>query len=120
MVRHPHFTQPIFVKFPRPAVLSGREGVERFPPAHELPFAEAVIRQLRVLDRKVSAEAVHALVDGRREDDVRRALGATRRERPADAVAFFAACLGRRVIGETVAVRRGIPAVKRGSDGYGF
>jgi hypothetical protein len=120
MVRHPHFTQPIFVKFPRPAVLSGREGVERFPPAHELPFAEAVIRQLRVLDRKVSAEAVHALVDGRREDDVRRALGATRRERPADAVAFFAACLGRRVIGEEVAVRRGIPAVKRGNDGYGF
>ncbi len=33
MLRHPHFTQPIFVKFPRPAVLTGREGVERFPPA---------------------------------------------------------------------------------------
>ena len=31
MVRHPHFTQPIFVRFPRPAVL-GREGAERFPP----------------------------------------------------------------------------------------
>ena len=51
MVRHPHFTQPIFVRFPRPAVLGGREGVERFPPAAELPFADAVARQLRRLDR---------------------------------------------------------------------
>ncbi|MBA2459843.1 MAG: ATP-binding protein [Gemmatimonadales bacterium] len=120
MVRHPHFTQPIFVKFPRPAVLGGREGVERFPPVPELPFAEAVVRQLRLLDRKVSGDAVRALVDGRREDDVRRALGATRRERPADALAFFTACLGRRVGGEVVPSRRGIPAVKHGDDGYGF
>ena len=37
MVRHPHFTQPIFVKFPRPAVLSGREGIERFPPPATFP-----------------------------------------------------------------------------------
>ncbi|HTY05917.1 MAG TPA: hypothetical protein VMC86_05350, partial [Gemmatimonadales bacterium] len=29
MVRHPHFTQPIFVRFPRPVVLRGRDGVER-------------------------------------------------------------------------------------------
>src|SRR3954466_485666 len=54
MLRHPHFTQPIFVKFPRPAVLNGREGIERFPPAVELPFEEAVVRQLRRLDRRVA------------------------------------------------------------------
>src|SRR3954452_18412115 len=82
MLRHPHFTQPIFVRFPRPPVLNSREGIERFPPAVELPFADAVARQLRRLDRRVSADAVRALIDGRREDDVRRALGATRRERP--------------------------------------
>ncbi len=120
MVRHPHFTQPIFVRFPRPAVLGSREGIERFPPCAELPFADAVARQLRGLDRRVSPDAVRALVDGRREDDVRRALGATRRERPDDALAFFTACLGRRVNGEVVAPRRGIPAVKRSDDGYGF
>jgi len=39
--RHPHFTQPIFVRFPRPAVLRGRDGVERFPPAADLPFEDA-------------------------------------------------------------------------------
>jgi hypothetical protein len=120
MVRHPHFTQPIFVRFPRPPVLGSREGIERFPPAIELPFADAVARQLRGLDRRVSADAVRALIDGRREDDVRRALGATRRERPDDVLAFFTACLGRRVNGEVVAPRRGVPAVRRGDDGYGF
>ena len=52
MLRHPHFTQPIFARFPRPAMLSGREGVERFPPGAELPFADAVARQLKQLDRR--------------------------------------------------------------------
>jgi hypothetical protein len=120
MVRHPHFTQPIFVRFPRPPVLGSREGIERFPPAVELPFADAVVRQLRGLDRRVTADAVRALIDGRREDDVRRALGATRRERPDDVLAFFTACLGRRVNGEVVASRRAVPAVRRSDDGYGF
>jgi len=119
MLRHPHFTQPIFVKFPRPAVLNGREGIERFPPAAELPFADAVARQMRRLDRRVSVDAVLALIEGRREADVRRALSATRRERPTDAYAFFTACLGRRVNGEVVAPRRGIPALKRADDSYG-
>ena len=121
MLRHPHFTQPIFVKFPRPAVLNSREGIERFPPAGELPFEEAVVRQLRKLDRKVSSEAIRTLIEDRREEDVRRALAATRRERPADAYSFFSACLGRRVQGEVVAAgRRGIPALKRSDDSYGI
>jgi hypothetical protein len=119
MVRHPHFTQPIFVKFPRPTVLASREGIERFPPSGELSFADAVARQLRTLDRKVSLDAVRALVEGRREDDVRRALAATRRERAADPFAFFKACLGRKVEAEVLAPRRGIPALRRSDDSYG-
>ncbi|MGN6391754.1 MAG: ATP-binding protein [Gemmatimonadales bacterium] len=121
MVRHPHFTQPIFVRFPRPAVLGGREGIERYPPGPELPFAGAVARQLRRLDRRIAPAAVEALLEGRREDDVRRALSATRRERPADPLAFFSVCLGRRVNSEVVAgPRRGVPAVRHGDDdGYG-
>jgi hypothetical protein len=105
-------------------VLTSREGIERFPPEPEVAFADAVARQLRALDRRVSADAVRTLVDGRRDDDVRRALAAARRERPADPYAFFAACLGRRVNGEVVTmregVRKGIPAVKRADDSYGI
>ena len=116
MLRHPHFTQPIFVRFPKPAILSGREGVERFPPSVDLPFPDAVARQMRGIDRRVSADAIRALIDGRREDDVRRALSATRRARPDDAQAFFATALGRRVIAEAAPARRGVPALRRPLD----
>ena len=93
MVRHPHFAHPIFLKFPRPAALAGRQGIERFPPAPDVPFGEAVARQLRVLDRRIAASGVQDLIDGHREVDVRSALLATRRARPRDPLAFFAARL---------------------------
>ena len=100
-------------------MLNSREGIQRFPPATELPFPDAVARQLRQLDRRISVDAVRAVIEGRREHDVRRALGATRRERPADAYAYFTACLGRRVPGELASPRRGIPALKHADDSYG-
>ncbi len=106
MLRHPHFTQPVFVRFPRPAVLTGREGVTRFPPSPDLPFADAVALQLRALDRSISADEVRELIQGRREDDVRRALGATRRARPDEPLAYFRKLLGRRIQAETPAERR--------------
>jgi DNA helicase HerA-like ATPase len=120
MLRHPHFTHPIFVRFPRPAVLGGREGVERYPPGVELPFADAVARQLGSLSRGVAPDAVRALVEGRREDDVRRALSATRRARPDDALAYFRTALGRRIEAERpVAARRSVPVVALPDDPYG-
>jgi DNA helicase HerA-like ATPase len=94
MVRHPHFTQPVFLRFPRPAVLAGRQGVERFPPAPDVPFVDAVVRQLLTLDRRAAPGRARDLIAGRREDDVRRALLATRRARPADVLAYFSARLG--------------------------
>ncbi len=118
MVRHPHFTQPLFVRFPRPAMLPGRVGVERFPPAADLPFPQAVTRQLRALDPAVTAPKVEALIDGRREEDVRKALHATRRTRPDNVLAYFTAQLGKRVERE-VAPARGVTGLKKTSDPYG-
>jgi hypothetical protein len=117
MVRHPHFTQPLFVRFPRPAMLSGRLGVERFPPAVDLPFAQAVARQLRALDHSVTATQVEALLEGRLEDDVRRALHATRRTRPDSVLGFFTAQLGARVERE-VPQGRGVPRLRKTDDPY--
>lgn len=97
MVRHPHFTQPIFVRFPRPAVLRGRDGVERFPPAADLPFEEAVVRQLVRLDRRASPNQIKDLIAGRAPEDVRRALAAVRRARPDEVLAYFRRALGSRV-----------------------
>jgi hypothetical protein len=97
MVRHPHFTQPIFVRFPRPAVLRGRNGVERFPPGADLPFEDAVVRQLVRLDARVRPNQVKDLIADRTPDDVRRALAATRRARADDPLAVFRRALGHRV-----------------------
>ena len=119
MLRHPHFTQPVFVRFPRPAVLSGREGIERFPPMPDLPFAAAVSRQLHALDRTVTADRVTELIDGHREEDVRRALHLTRQTHPESVLAFFSAQLGQRVRAELTPRPRGVPALKRGEDPYG-
>jgi hypothetical protein len=109
MVRHPHFTQPIFIRFPRPAVLRGRDGMERFPAAADLPFADAVVRQLVRLDRGVRPNAVKDLIAGREEEDVRRALAAVRRGRPGDVLAYFKKALGSRVSPEAPRARTVVP-----------
>jgi hypothetical protein len=97
MVRHPHFTQPVFIRFPRPPVLSGPEGVKRFPPAADVPFEEAVVRQLLALDRRIPVARVRDVIAGRRPDDVRRALLATRRGPRDDVLAYFTRQLGRSI-----------------------
>ncbi|MCZ6918026.1 MAG: ATP-binding protein [Gemmatimonadetes bacterium] len=97
MVRHPHFTQPVFLRFPRPAALTGSAGVKAFPPAADVPFDEAVARHVATLDRTVAPNAVMELIAGRREADVRRAWLATRRARPDDVLGYFRAALGQRV-----------------------
>ncbi len=119
MVRHPHFTQPIFIRFPRPPVLSGREGIERFPPEVEVPFDEAVVRRLRGLNGSVPANRIRDLIAGRVPADVVRALHATIRARPEDPVAFFVKCLGREVPTRTVDPgRRGVVPLKSVDDPY--
>ena len=105
MVRHPHFTQPIFVRFPKPPVLRGRDGVERFPPAADVPFDDAVVRHLVRLDRRIRPNQVKDVIADREEDDVRRALAATRRARPDDPLAYFRKVLGSRVTAEAGAPR---------------
>lgn len=113
MLRHPHFTQPIFVRFPRPASMSGREGVERFPPAPDLPFAEAIVRRLKLLDPAIPADAVRAAIDGRPDDEVRRAVSATSQRRPDDVFAFFRGCLKRTIVTERIEPRRGVAPLAR-------
>ena len=96
MVRHPHFTQPVFVRFPRPPVLTGREGTRRFPHAPDLPFEDAVARHLRRLDRTIAAADVKDMIAGREEEEVLRALHRTQQVRPDEPLAFFRGCLKKR------------------------
>src|SRR6478609_2724430 len=118
MVRHPHFTQPIFVKFPRPAVLSGREGVERFPPQPDIPFAEAMWRQLHNLDKSLTRQQVGELCEGRKPEDVRRAVHAARRVRPDSVIGFIKGAMGKIVPAEQPKPRGGVGRLKGGDDPY--
>jgi len=122
MVRHPHFGQPIFVRFPRPAVLTGREGVERFPQAEELTLDQAVTKALRRIDTSITLGWVQdaLALAGEDEDGVLRARNRTLQARPDDVKAFFKAQLKKRATPE-VAGRRG-PAplrVPTSDDPYG-
>jgi DNA helicase HerA-like ATPase len=92
MVRHPHFTQPIFVRFPRPAVMRGRDGAERYPQATEVTLDVAVTRSLRELDPDITLAWVQDTI-GRAlapDEEVVRARNATVRARPNDPKRFFA------------------------------
>ncbi|HEX2721870.1 MAG TPA: hypothetical protein VHM24_03065, partial [Gemmatimonadaceae bacterium] len=89
MVRHPHFTQPIFIRFPRPAVLSGREGAERFPQAAEATIDSALYRSLRVLDPTITLAWVKNLAALYDEDELIKLRNAARLQKPASVRAFF-------------------------------
>ncbi len=93
MIRHPHFTQPIFLRFPRPAVMAGRDGVRRFEPAADLPFEDAVARLLRRVDRSVPHNLIKDLIAGRDRDEVLHAVSRTQQARPENVLAFFRAHL---------------------------
>ncbi len=120
MVRHPHFTQPIFVRFPRPAVMRGRDGAERYPPAQEMPIDAAVARALRRLDPAITVGWVQEVAGPYDDTAVLRARDATLRTRPDDVKAFFRAQFKRIVPPETPQPRqpRGL-RVPRGSNPYG-
>jgi hypothetical protein len=121
MVRHPHFTQPIFVRFPRPAVMRGRDGAEQYPQAAELDLDSAVLRSLRTLDPSITLNWVREAVGIRDETEILRARNATLRERPADVKKFFLAQLRPVVAGQQPA-RTPSPAIRSApaDDPYGF
>jgi hypothetical protein len=121
MVRHPHFTQPIFVRFPRPAIMRGRDGAERFPQAVDIDLDAAVLRSLRALDPSITINWVRDAVGIRDEEEILRARNATLRERPADVKKFFLAQF-RPVVAAQQAARVAPAAIRSApaDDPYGF
>ena len=89
MVRHPHFTQPVFVRFPRPSIMRGRDGVERFPQATAVGLDQAILRSLRALDGAVTLQWVQDAIGIHEEQVVIKARNATIRMRPNDVKSFF-------------------------------
>ncbi len=120
MVRHPHFTQPIFVTFPRPAVMRGRDGAERYPQATDVPLEVAVLRTLRRFDSTVTLSWVQDRVALHDEVEIIRARNAVERSRPNDVKKFFSSQLRPRVpAGEPAEASFAIPIRSLPDDPYG-
>ena len=103
MVRHPHFTQPIFVRFPRPAVMLGRDGAEKFPQATDISVEHALYRSLRELDPDLTMAWVQQVSRLYDEEDLIRARNATLQAKPSNVRAFFQSRLKPIVSTETMA-----------------
>ncbi len=97
MVRHPHFTQPIFVRFPRPAVMQGRDGAEKFPQAADVSLEHALYRSLRTIDEGVSMAWVRDLVSLYDEGELLAARNAAMVAKPANMRGFFESRLRKKI-----------------------
>ncbi|MEZ0324898.1 MAG: hypothetical protein ACAH95_03260, partial [Fimbriimonas sp.] len=67
LLKHPHFAQPIFVRFPRPACMKGSDGMKRFPRQGGTPMRELILHQVGRLKSSIN-EAKDAL-DGVSQED---------------------------------------------------
>lgn len=112
MVRHPHFAQPVFVRFPRPAVMSGREGVELYPPAPEPSLAAAVTRDLRRLDAGIDLGWVQQTILLYDELTVLAARNGVLRARPTEVKQSFMRELARRARPSAQVVQQAAPPAR--------
>ncbi len=122
MVRHPHFTQPIFVRFPRPAVMRGRDGVSQYPAAASPSLLSSVLRQLRALDSTLTLGWIEDVTQLATDDEILRARNDVLRTRPSDVRKTFAAHF-RAAIAPRTASRPPAPAplpTVPDDDPYGF
>ena len=121
MIRHPHFTQPIFVRFPRPAVMQGREGAEKYPQAADVSLDVAVLRSLRPLDPSITLPWVQEITALYTDDEVIKARNATLIARPENAKAYFASQF-KRIVSAQSPVRPMAASIKSAPDDdpYGF
>jgi DNA helicase HerA-like ATPase len=122
MVRHPHFTQPIFVRFPRPAVMRGRDGVSRYPAAQAPSLHAAVLRTLRTLDPSLTLGWLQDVTQLATDDEILRARNDVVRTRPGDVRREFARHF-RAAVAPRTAVRPDAPSplpAAPADDPYGF
>jgi hypothetical protein len=121
MIRHPHFTQPIFVRFPRPSVMQGREGSERYPQSNEVSLDAAILRALRPLDSTITLPWVQDILALYSEEEVIRARNATLLARPENVKGYFVSQF-RKIIPAQAAPRPMVGSIKSvpENDPYGF
>ncbi len=111
LLKHPYYQQPVFIQFPRPFVMRGRDGVGKFKPASDVPLDRAIWRQLRTLDNKLTPTVVAdtvALAGDMNDQATRKqlitALCRTMCTRPSDPLSYFAKQIPKKPGSRTVPV----------------
>jgi uncharacterized protein len=89
MVRHPHFTQPVFLKFPRPPVMRGQDGRNLYQPQTDMPFAEAMVWRLRQLDRSLSATKIKDAIADFDQETIMAKISQLEQHRPDDILGWL-------------------------------
>jgi hypothetical protein len=49
LIKHPHFAQPVFVRFPRPACLKGSEGMKLYPRRQGKPLKDQILEYAKAV-----------------------------------------------------------------------
>ncbi|MBI3946518.1 MAG: ATP-binding protein [Armatimonadetes bacterium] len=80
LLRHPHFKQPVFVRFPMPTVLRGKDGLSLWPARQDDP-ALRISQTLKEIDPSttVEMEELRRMVDGLGEATIDQILDRVRR-----------------------------------------
>jgi uncharacterized protein len=89
MVRHPHFTQPVFLKFPRPPVMRGQDGRNLFQPQTDMPFAEAMVWRLRQLDSGLSPVKIKDAIADFEQETVMAKINQVEQQKPEDILGWL-------------------------------
>lgn len=78
LLKHPHFAQPIFLRFPIPACLRGQDGMKKFPQGPRRTTRDLILRECNRL--KGDSAACRTVLDGLSQDetDLRATLRALR------------------------------------------
>lgn len=89
LIRHPHFNQYIFVRFPRPPFMTSQDGSKKFPPVAERSFEDAMITNFKRLDSKIKANQVKEMIFEVNKDEIIRAFNETERKGKDNPLEFF-------------------------------
>lgn len=93
LIRHPHFNQYIFVKFPRPAIMTSQDGINKFKPVPARSFEDAVIYNFKRLNKKIKPADVKDAIIGVDEEEVIRAFNETERKGKDKPLEYFRSIL---------------------------
>lgn len=103
LIRHPHFNQYIFVKFPRPPIMTSQDGINKFNPSYDLSFEEAIILNFKRLDKNILATDIKNAIIEVDQDEVIRAFNETERKGKEKPLEYFKNILRKKPPGQSFA-----------------